>query len=114
VPDERAGVYNRAGLLSRGWGALANTCKQCQKQWSGGALAVGLVGGDFRREIVYFGGSRVQYTHLGCFAARGGAGGGWTAFIRCQICGAFQIGQAVPVGLFGLGFAPGLIGLGFS
>jgi len=43
-----------------------NTCKQCQKWWSGGALTIGLVGG---REIVYFGGSGVCYTHLGCFGA---------------------------------------------
>jgi len=33
----------RVGLLV-GLGALINSYKQCQKQWSGGALAVGLVG----------------------------------------------------------------------
>jgi len=35
VPDERAGVCNRAGLLSRGLGALVNRYKHCQ-MWAGG------------------------------------------------------------------------------
>ena len=99
------------GAVEQGLGALANTCKQCQKRWSGGALTGGLVGGDFGWEIVYFGGSRVHYAHLECFGAPGGVGGGWRAFIWCQICGAFQIRQVVPVGFLRLSFAPGLVGL---
>jgi len=69
-------------VVGRGLGALVNTCKQCQK---GGALAVGCVGRDFEQEIIYFGGSRVHYTHLGCFGARGEAGGGWRVLKWCQI-----------------------------
>jgi hypothetical protein len=48
-------VHNRAGLFSRGRGALVNTCKQCQKQWSGGALAVGLVGEELGAGNFIFG-----------------------------------------------------------
>ena len=81
VLDGRAGMCNRVGLLCRGLGVTVNTCKQCQKWWSGGALTIGLIGGQ---EIVYFGGSGVCYTHLGCFGARGGAGGGRRAYIRYQ------------------------------
>ena len=58
---------------------LVNTCKQCQKQWLGGALAVG---GDWGQEISYFGGSRVVYTHLGCFGIPGGVGRGRGAFMQ--------------------------------
>jgi hypothetical protein len=48
-------VYNRAGLLGGGWGALVNTCKQCQKRWSGGALTVGLIGGELGVGYFIFG-----------------------------------------------------------
>jgi hypothetical protein len=41
----------------------------------------------------------VVYTHLGCFGAPGGAGGGGIAFIRCQTNHFFPIRQAVPDGL---------------
>ena len=54
VLDGRVGVYNRVGLLSRGW-ALVNTCKQCQKWWSGGVLAAGLIGGHSGAGIFIFG-----------------------------------------------------------
>ena len=54
---------------------------------------------DFGQEILYFGGSRVWYTHLGCFGIQGGVGGGRRAFMRCQITFFFQIRQAVPGGL---------------
>ena len=67
--------------IEQGLGVTVNTCKQCQKWWSGGALTIGLVGG---REIVYFGGSRVCYTHLGCFGTQGGVGGGRRAYIWSQ------------------------------
>ena len=50
-------------------------------------------------EIVYFEGSRVVYTHLGCFGTPGRAGGGGRVFIQCQINQFFPIRQAVPVGL---------------
>ena len=89
-----------------------NTCKQCQKWWSGGALTIALVGG---REIVYFGGSGVRYTHLGCFGAPGGAGGGWRAYIRSQTNQFFsQLGNQCQLVLLGFGFALGLLGLHFS
>jgi hypothetical protein len=91
---------------------LVNICKQCQKQWSGGALTIGLIGG---REIVYFGGSRVHYTHLGYFGARGRAGGGCRAFIRSQTNQFFsQLGNRCQLALLGFGFATALVGLGFS
>jgi len=45
VPCARAGVGNRAGCWV-GVGAPINKYKHCQKRWSGGALAVGLVGGE--------------------------------------------------------------------
>jgi hypothetical protein len=78
-------------------------------------LAVGYVGGDFGREIVYFGGSRAHYTHLGCFGARGGAGGGGRAYRQSQTNQiSSQLGNRCQVGLLGLGFAPGLVMLGFS
>ena len=34
---------------------LVNTCKQCQKQWSGGALATGLIGGELVAGFFIFG-----------------------------------------------------------
>jgi len=89
-----------------------NICKQCQKWWSGGALTIGLVWGW---EIVYFGGSRVRYAHLGCSGARGGAGGGWRAYIRSQTNQFLsQLGNRCQLALLGLGFATALVGLGFS
>ena len=36
--------------------------------------------------------------HLGCFGARGGAGGGWRAFMGAKLIKFFPIRQAVPVG----------------
>ena len=60
--------------------------------------AGGCVGGG-KLYILGVAGYITIYTHLGCFGARGGAGGGWRAFIRCQICPVFPIRQAVPVGL---------------
>jgi hypothetical protein len=78
-------------------------------------LAVGHIGGDFGWEIVYFGGSRVCYTHLGCFGAPGGAGGGGRASPRCQTNQFLsQLGKRCQLGLLGLGFALGLVVLGFS
>ena len=55
VPDRRVGVYNRVGLLSRGWGSLVNTCKQCQKQWLSSVLTAGLIRGEFRAGFFIFG-----------------------------------------------------------
>jgi len=40
------GQGSLVGRDSRGrLGTLVNNCKQCQKQWSGGALTVGLIWG---------------------------------------------------------------------
>jgi len=44
VPDERAGVCNRAGLLGGGLGLLVNIHQQCQMWQSGGLLTVGHIG----------------------------------------------------------------------
>jgi len=45
VPDERAGLCSRAGLLG-GFGASINECQQCRKQHSWGAhLLLGGLGG---------------------------------------------------------------------
>jgi len=46
VPDERAGLCSRAGLLGR-FGASVNKCQQCRKQHSWGARSLlgGLGGG---------------------------------------------------------------------
>ena len=63
----------------------AGGCAHCWVRWG--------------REIVYLGGSRVCYTHLGCFGARGGMGGGCRAYIRSHINQFFPIRQAVPGGL---------------
>jgi hypothetical protein len=73
-------------------------------------LAAGDVWGEIRVGYVYI---RVRYTHLGCFGARGEAGGGTMEFATCSRSPGLPIRQAVPVGL-GLGITPGLIGLGFS
>jgi len=78
---------------------LVNTCKQCQKQWSGGALAAGLVGGDWWRDFLYLGRNDILYTHLGCFGTRGVAGGSGRAFGNASQMSVFQIRKAVPVGL---------------
>ena len=79
-----------------------------------GALAVWHVGGDLGWEIVYFGGSRVQLTHLGCFGMPGGVGGGCRAYIQSQTNQFFsQLGNWCQVGMLGLDFSLRLIGLGF-
>jgi len=71
VPDGRAG---HAGVILLGQGYVnRHLCSLL------GTL--GRIGCDFRWEILYFGGSRVGYTHLGCFGAPGRAGGGWRAFM---------------------------------
>jgi len=54
-----------------GVGGSVNTCKQCQKQWPGGALTVGLVRGH---EIVYFGGSKPIWDVLALQGEREEAG----------------------------------------
>jgi hypothetical protein len=95
-------------------GASVNTCKQCQKRWSGGALAVGCVGGDFGQEIVYFGGSRVHYTHLGCFGAPGGAGAGAKWFENVfQKSGLPNLESGASEVWSGSGLLLGSLGLGF-
>ena len=77
-------------------------------------LAVVHVGGDLGWEIVYFGSSGVHYTHLGCFGTRGGAGGGGGAYRQSQTNQNFsQLGNWCQWGLLRLGFAPGLVVLGF-
>ena len=77
-------------------------------------LAVAHVGGRFRAEYFIFGYIRAIYIHLGCFGARGRAGGSAKAFGNAFQKSGFPIRQVVPVGLLELGFAPGLVGLGFS
>jgi len=62
-------------------------------------LAVAHIGGEFRAGYFIFGYIRVIYTHLGCFNARGGAGGSRKALENVFQKSGFQIGQAVPVGL---------------
>ena len=57
VPDGRAGVCSRVGVLSRGQGVLVNRCQQCL-MWQAGGCACCWV--HWGQEIVYFGGSRVQ------------------------------------------------------
>jgi hypothetical protein len=74
MPDGRAGVYNRVGLLSRGLGAIVNTCKQCQMWQAGGCARCYTHWGDIGAGNFIFGCSRVRYAHLGCFGAPGGAG----------------------------------------
>jgi len=44
-------------------------------------MVYSLLGRNWGREILYFGGTRVEYTHLGCFGAPGGAGRGWRVFM---------------------------------
>jgi hypothetical protein len=84
--------------------AVIGWCAHCWARWGG-----------MGREILYFGGSRVQYTHLGCFGARGGSGGGGRAYIRCQTNqNPSQLGRQCLLDLLRLGFAPGLVALGFS
>ena len=85
VPDGRA--------VEQGLGALANTCKQCQKQWSGCALTAGLMGGGLGAGI-----NDILYTHLGCFSTWGGVGGSRRAFLHAFQMSMFPIRQAVPVG----------------
>ena len=43
------------GAVEQGLGASVNTCKQCQKWWSGGALAAGLIGGELGAGFFIFG-----------------------------------------------------------
>jgi hypothetical protein len=62
-------------------------------------LAVAHVGGEFRAGYFIFGYIRVIYTHLGCFGARGGAGGSEKALENVFQKSGFPIRQAVPVGL---------------
>ena len=78
---------------------LVNTSKQCQKWWSGGALAAGLVGGELGAGFLYLVRNDISYTYLGCFSMLGGVGGGRRAFGNASQMSMFQIRQAVPVGL---------------
>ena len=71
---------------------------------------LGSLGGQ---DFSYLGRNDISYTHLGCFSAPGGAGGGRRGFDNASQMSMFPIRQAVPVGLPAC-FAPGLIGLGFS
>jgi len=78
-------------------------------------VVVGWCAHHWAREIVYFGGSRVHYTHLGCFDTRGRAGGGGRACQWSQTNQfSSQLGKWCQWDLLGLGFAPGLVGLHFS
>ena len=54
VPDERAGVCSRAGLLG-GFGGSINKCQQCRKQHSWGvrSLLGGLGGGLGQGKIIF-------------------------------------------------------------
>jgi hypothetical protein len=113
VPDERAGVYNRAGLLGKG--ALVNICKQCQKQWSGGALAVGLVGGQLGAGNFYIWEEIIYYTPIwDVLAPEGEQKGALNHLTMRTRSPAFLIRKAVPVGFLKLIFAAGLVGLSFS
>lgn len=77
-------------------------------------LAVVHVGGEFRAGYLISGYIRAIYIHLGCFGARGRAGGSAKSLDNAFQKSGFPIRQAVPVGLLELGFAPGLVVLGFS
>jgi len=69
----------------------AGGCARCWVRWG--------------REIVYSGGSRVCYTHLGCFGAQGGTGGGCRAYIRSHINQFLsQLGKRCQVDLLRLSF----------
>jgi hypothetical protein len=77
-------------------------------------LAVAHVGGEFWVGYFIFGYIQAIYIYLGCFGARGRAGGSAKALENAFQKSGFPIRQAVPVGLLGLGFALGLVVLGFS
>jgi len=62
-----------------------------------GALTVGLIGGDLGWEFVYFGGSRVWYTHLGCFGTKQEEAG--ECLYGARFVEHFPIRQVVPDGL---------------
>ena len=51
----------RGGAVEQGLGITVNNAR------SGGWVVLSLLGSLGGQEIVYFGGSRVCYTHLGCF-----------------------------------------------
>ena len=60
---------------------------------------LGSLGGNWGWDFLYLGRNDISYTHLGCFSALGGAGGGRRAFGNASQMSVFQIRQAVPVGL---------------
>jgi len=76
-------------------------------------LLLRTMGVEFWAGFFIFGYIRVTYTHLGCFGARGGAGGSAKALDNASQKSRLPIRQVVPVGLLGLDFGPGLVGLGF-
>jgi hypothetical protein len=73
---------------------------ESEQLWSGGALAVGLVGGELGVGILYLGRNSILYAHLGCFGAPGAAGGSGRACGNASQLSGFPIRQAVPVGLW--------------
>ena len=55
VPDGRAGLWSRAGLLG-GLGASINKCQQCRKQHSWGAQSLlGRLGGGLQWGKIHLG-----------------------------------------------------------
>jgi hypothetical protein len=79
-----------------------------------GVLAVGCVGGDLGREIVYFGGSRVNTPIWDVLALQGEQEGLESVYTVPNLKIMSQLGKRCQLGLLELGFAAGLIVLGFS
>jgi len=60
---------------------------------------LGSLGGNWGQDFLYLGRNDILYTHLGCFSAPGGAGGGRRGFGNASQMSVFPIRQVVPVGL---------------
>ena len=74
VPDERAGLCSRAGLLG-GFGASINKCQQCRKQHSWGACSLlGRLGGGLGWEKNIFGYIPFNYNYYTHLHTSAGAG----------------------------------------
>jgi hypothetical protein len=82
VLGRRVRVFSRAGLLGVGWGCWQTYINNARCGRQVVVLTIGHIGRDFGQEIVYFGGSRVCLTHLGCFGTPRRAGGGRAVSMR--------------------------------